>query len=155
MKQKAMSMMVIISLIVFSTSLCNAGFFSKKSKKYIETARNKCTDTFISDCEKCRQDGLDEKITAFEMEKCLQKAWVKDDECSEPDNLEISAKELKEADKMLKKAEKIEDKCKNSSIKALKKCTKKKGKKIVQCNNDTVKEYLKCLKKADKIREEL
>ena len=148
MKQKVMSVMVFISVIVFSASLCSAGLFNKKNKKLLKAAEKKCDSDFMAGTNKCMD--LIETDYAGHVQ-CILDIIEDRDKCMEPDQLKVGAKALKE----LKKIEKAEDKCKKSWEKGLKKCAKKKDKKQISCGNKLLANDRKCMAKAKKMRDKL
>jgi len=157
MKKKVMSVMVFISVVVFSASLCSAGLLSKKNKKWLEAVVKKCNDESTKGGQKCHaaipkeaQYYGEEKYYKI-WEQCMARVNEIRDKCVEPNQLKVKAKALKE----LKKIEKAEDKCTKNYEKGIKKCAKKKGKKQISCCEKSFLKINKCLNKVKKMRKKL
>ena len=155
MKQTLMSVMVVISVIVFSASLCSAGLFGKKTKKKVTTAFEKCVSTRNARMNKCiEQHDLFDAFEAYN--KCVDKVLAIFDDCSDPNKWKINEKEMKKAAKQLKKIESAEDKCGKNWLKDVQKCGKLKTRdKRVRCADKANAKGDKCDAKVKKMREKL
>ena len=157
MRKKAMSIMVVISVIVFSASLCSAGWFSKKGKKKIKAEFSKCVSERNSKVLKCEKYDLFEEFDDYN--NCVDNVLKKYDACSNIEKFEAMIKDKekqKKAAKQLKKIEKAEDKCGKNWFKSILKCGKGKTKeKRMSCKGKADAKREKCDAKVKKMRDKL